>query len=285
MKNGNEIILGAGEVFMYEFEGTAIPTNEIIETEEHNVGSCSGGFSIDYKPEKYDVKDQYGKTVKSFTISEEITAKTGILTWTLDRLSLLSTAKIEDKIVEDKKIKTLTFGGGGSLKTVLLRFVHTKPDGNKIRFTMIGQGGNGFAIEFAQKELTVDATIAAISYIKDFLASFEEEFTNDIVGPTVAATLIKLTNTTVELSFSERVAKADAENVANYTLTGTGGLTGSPTLAKLDSGATGTRVTLTVPTVSGFTEGQTLIVTVAGVNDLAGNLLGTPKVATYTATA
>lgn len=285
MKNGNEIILGAGEVFMYEFEGTAIPTNEIIETEEHNVGSCSGGFSIDYKPEKYDVKDQYGKTVKSFTISEEITAKTGILTWTLDRLALLSTAKIEDKIVADKKIKTLTFGGGGSLKTVLLRFVHTKEDGNKIRFTMIGQGGNGFAIEFAQKELTVDATIAAISYIKDFLASFEEEFTNDIVGPTVVATLLKLTNTTVELSFSEKVAKADAENVANYTLTGTGGLTGSPTLAKLDSGATGTRVTLTVPTVSGFTVGQTLIVTVAGVNDLAGNLLGTPKVATYTATA
>lgn len=279
----NEIILGAGEVYMYEFVGTTIPTNEIIETEEHNVGSCSGGFSIDYKPEKYDVKDQYGKTVKSFTISEEITAKTGILTWTLDRLALLSTAKIADKIVADKKIKTLTFGGGGSLKTVLLRFVHTKSDGNKIRFTMIGQGGNGFAIEFAQKELTVDATIAAISYIKDFLASFEEEFTNDIVGPTVVPTLIKLTNTTVELSFSEKVAKADAEKVANYTLTGTGGITGSPTVAKLDSDVTGTRVTLTVPTVSGFTVGQTLIVTVAGVNDLAGNLLATPKVATYTA--
>lgn len=53
--DNQEIILGAGEVYMYEVEGalSEVPTAELIETEEHNVGHCSGGFSVDYKPEKY----------------------------------------------------------------------------------------------------------------------------------------------------------------------------------------------------------------------------------------
>ena len=177
MKDINEIVLGAGEVFMYEFSGEAIPEHAEIETDEHNVGHCSGGFSIDYKPDKYDVKNQYGKTVKSFITKEEITAKTGILTWSLEKLSLLSTAKfVADKA---KKIRTLKFCGGGALKTVLLRFVHTKENGKKIRFTMIGQGGNGFSLEFSDKELTVDSEITAIEYIKNFLAEFEEELTDE----------------------------------------------------------------------------------------------------------
>lgn len=176
MKDNNEIILGAGEVFMYEFSGSVVPETAVIETEDHNVGHCSGGFSIDYKPDKYDVVNSYGKTVKSFITKEEITAKTGILTWALDKLALLSTAKITvDKI---KKTRTLTFGGGGELKTVLLRFVHTKSNGKKLRFTMIGQGGNGFAMEFGEKELTIDSEIAAIEYVKNFLAEFEEELTD-----------------------------------------------------------------------------------------------------------
>ena len=63
-QKNDDIIMGAGEVYMQEFGGDAIPDNEEIETPEHNVGHCSGGFSIDYKPEKYDIKNQYGKIVK-----------------------------------------------------------------------------------------------------------------------------------------------------------------------------------------------------------------------------
>ncbi|MEG0379406.1 MAG: hypothetical protein RR614_13095 [Eubacterium sp.] len=151
--DNQDIILGAGEVYLYEVEGglSEIPTEETIETEAHNVGHCSGGFSVDYKPEKYDIKNQYGTIVKSAITSEEITAKTGILRWDLQNIGLLSCAK----------------------------FVHVKDNGKKIRFTMIGQGGNGFAVEFGEKELTVDAEITAISYLKDFLAEFSEEMTDE----------------------------------------------------------------------------------------------------------
>lgn len=171
--NKDEIILGAGEVYLYEFTGTELPIDTVVETDVNNVGHCSGGFSVEYKPEKYSVKNQYGRTVKSFVINEEVTAKTGILTWNLDKLALLSTAKVTTALNK----KTLTIGGGGNLKTVLLRFVHTKADGKKIRFTTIGQGGAGFSLEFSSKELTIDAEITAVEKIANFLASIEEEIT------------------------------------------------------------------------------------------------------------
>lgn len=167
----DEIIFGAGEVYLYEFNGAEIPNHVTIETEEHNVGHCLGGFSVEYKPEVYDVKNQYGNIVRRFLKSEDITAKTGVLSWDLEKLSLLSAAKFN----KDESTKKLTFGGGKNLKSVLLRFVHTKENGKKLRFTMIGQAGNGFVIEFADKELVLDAEIAAIEKKKGFLAEIEEE--------------------------------------------------------------------------------------------------------------
>lgn len=177
MKDINEILMGAGEVYMYEFEGAEIPAHDVIETETNNVGHTIAGAAIDYKPEKYDVENSYGKVVKSFITKESITFKTGLLTWLLDNVALLTTAKITtDKV---KKTKTLTFGGGGSLKNVLVRFVHEKKSGKKLRFTMIGNAGNGFTMGFANKEVSVDAEITAIEHIKGFLACFEEELTDE----------------------------------------------------------------------------------------------------------
>lgn len=45
-----EILLGAGELYMYEFNGTEIPVHAEIETDEHNVGHCSGGFPWNTNP-------------------------------------------------------------------------------------------------------------------------------------------------------------------------------------------------------------------------------------------
>lgn len=181
MSEKDEIIFGAGELYLNEFTGNTIPEDEEIETPDFNVGHCSGGFSVDYKPEKYNVENQYGKIVRSYVIKEEIVAQTGILSLDLNKLALLSTAKIS--VDKENKKKILEFGGSNpTIKTVLLRFVHTKENGKKLRFTMIGQGGNGFAIEFTTKELTVDAQITAIEYIKGFLARIDEELTDDEVS-------------------------------------------------------------------------------------------------------
>ncbi|KGJ48076.1 hypothetical protein KD33_16770 [Clostridium sp. NCR] len=172
MMDKNEIMLGSGEIYMMEFTGDKIPEHATLEADENNVGYCNSGFKIDYKPKKYDVKNQYGRVVKSFITDEQISVKTGIITWDLDKLALLSTAKITEDA--EKKIKKLTFGGGGSLKTVLLRFVHDE-NGKKLRFTMIGQGGNGFGLDFGDKETTINAELQGIEFIKNFLAEFEQE--------------------------------------------------------------------------------------------------------------
>ncbi len=197
-ENINDIVLGAGELYLYEYSGSTIPADSAIETEAHNVGHCSGGFVVGYTPEKYDVKNQYNRIVKSFITDEKVEAKTGILTWDLSKLGLLSTAVFATDTANNKK--TLTFGAGGALKTVLLRFVHVKEDGRKIRFTMIGQGGNGFSIEFGKTELVVDAAITAIEYIKNFLAIFEEELYIPITAVTATATQNPEASSTIDLA-------------------------------------------------------------------------------------
>lgn len=187
MSDKNEILLGAGEVYMLTFTGNQLPEDTEIEKAENNVGHCSGGFTVDYKPTKYDVLNQYEQIVKSFITKEEISAKTGILSWRLSNLAMLSTAEYtEDK--EGKKRKLLFTGNGKALQTILFRFVHTKENGKKIRFTMIGQGGSGFALEFTSKEVTVDAELTAIKKLDGFLASFEEELTEEEAAAIVEST-------------------------------------------------------------------------------------------------
>lgn len=186
MKDKDDILLGSGELFLLIFNGTTLPEDATIETDENNVGHCSGGFSISYKPTKYDVLNQYERIVKSFITKEEISAKTGLLTWDMKNIEMLSTGVYSEDGAS--KTRSLTFTGEGkSLKTVLLRFIHTKENGKHIRFTMIGQGGSGFAMEFANKEVTVDAEIAAIKKLDGFLAKFEEELTDEEAALVVGA--------------------------------------------------------------------------------------------------
>ncbi|WP_041137848.1 hypothetical protein [Beduini massiliensis] len=178
MGNKEEILMGAGEVYMINFDGQEIPEDAEIETDQNNVGHCNSGFAIEYKPELYDVKNQYKKIVKRFVVGEELTIKTGIISWAMEKLAMLSTAKYD--VDKTKKVKKLVFGGKNPLATVLVRFVHQKSNGKNIRFTAIAQGGNGFALEFSgEKELTIDAQLTAIEKKKDWLAEFEEELTDE----------------------------------------------------------------------------------------------------------
>ena len=50
MENKEEILMGSGELYMHEFDGTEIPEDAEIEIDEYNVGHCNSGFSIEYTP-------------------------------------------------------------------------------------------------------------------------------------------------------------------------------------------------------------------------------------------
>ena len=170
----NEVLLGAGELFLKEFTGQAVPEDAVIEVEENNVGHTQGGASFEYKPTPYDVKNSYGKIVKRVVTEEECTFKSGLLTWDLTKVQLLTTAKLTTD--EEKGLKKLTFGGNNPMRSILVRFVHTKDDGKKIRLTMIGTAGNGFTMAFTgDKETVIDAEITAVEVVKNFLAEITEE--------------------------------------------------------------------------------------------------------------
>lgn len=94
----------------------------------------------------------------------------------------------------------------------------------------------------------------------------------DEIAPTLNATPEISSATTMVLTFSEKLNKTLASTAANYNLSGTGGLTGTPSAATLDT--TGTKVTLTVPSMAAIGNGKTVIVTTAtAITDLAGNSL------------
>lgn len=75
--------------------------------------------------------------------------------------------------------------------------------------------------------------------------------------------------TTVILTFNEELDKETAEDVKNYTLDGTGNLTGQPYTAKLSND--GKKVTLTIPSMAAFVNNDTLTIRVKNVTDTAGN--------------
>lgn len=167
-----EILLGGGEVYIMPVgDLTALPDDSEIEVAEYNVGYCTGGFKITYKPKQTSVYNQYNQLVRTFTTQEDFTAQTGILTWNVDNIASLSNAEI----IESSSEKRVVFTGSGDLEVVILRFVYTKPDGNKIRFTMVGQGGQGFSMDFTDKATSINAEITGIQYFNKFLAEFREE--------------------------------------------------------------------------------------------------------------
>ncbi|MHC5248821.1 hypothetical protein [Enterococcus sp. LJL90] len=170
----NDVILGAGELYLTEFTGTAVPEHATIETDENNVGHTSGGAQFTYTPSIYDVENSYGKTVKRKITKTECTFKSGILTFSPTKIGLLTNATILEDAT--KGVSKITFGENNPLKNVLVRFVHTKDDGKKIRLTMIANATNGFTMSFQSgQETVIDAELSAIEYLKNFLAEIETE--------------------------------------------------------------------------------------------------------------
>ena len=135
---------------------------------------CKSGAKIQYKPKLADIYNQYDQLVKRFITRENLTFKTGILTWNLENLSKLSNANFVPA-TENNLERRVVFTGTGALNTVLLRFVYIKENGKAIRFTMVGQGGNGFGLDFHDKATSIDAEIQGIQYFNNFFAEFREE--------------------------------------------------------------------------------------------------------------
>lgn len=75
------IILGSADVYIQAFDGSTVPVTADICKPENLMAYISGGASVEYKPSFYTAKDDTGKKSKTIVTEEEVTLKTGIMTF------------------------------------------------------------------------------------------------------------------------------------------------------------------------------------------------------------
>lgn len=170
-----EVILGSGKLYLTSYDSFTMPDDATIETDANNVGRIKGGAELVYKPTEYEVTDDEGNIVKRFITKEEVTFKSGILTWLLKNLSKLCPGVFKDDTTKHEY--SLKIGGAKSLKNQVLRFVHTKDNDKKLRITMVATAGNGFSLKFTgDKETVIDAEFKAVSQSDGTLVEIRDEY-------------------------------------------------------------------------------------------------------------
>lgn len=173
------ITLGSGKLYSVEYTGT-IPSNTDLEKESNILGYIQKGASLDYKPEFYEAEDDLGIVKKQILTKEEVTFKSGILTWNAETLKkLVATGRITE--AAEKGMRTIKIGGinNNDGKQYIFHFVHEdKKDGN-VRITIVGQNTAGFSLAFAKDaETVIDAEIKALPNDNEgTLIIFQEEYT------------------------------------------------------------------------------------------------------------
>ncbi|MFA0816025.1 MAG: hypothetical protein ACC608_09590 [Anaerofustis sp.] len=155
------IVLGSGKLYVVEFTGT-IPVDSVIETTANLLGLVSGGASLEYKPKYYEATDDLALVSKTVLTEEEVTLKSGVLTWSGNTLKKLSsTARVTDWLGK----RTVKIGGIGNQdgKKYLIRFKHSDPDDGDMDITIVGNNQSGFTLKYLKdKETVIDAEFKAL---------------------------------------------------------------------------------------------------------------------------
>lgn len=173
--NKDSIILGSGHVYMMDYNRDGeMPTDAVVEADANTLGWVKGGAELTYTPTEYEVTNDFGHALRRFITKEEVGFKSGILTWALENLARLCPGVLSS--ITETKEKVLKIGGASAIKSSLLRFVHTKADGLKLRVTLIATPASGFTLTFKpETETTVDAQFKAISQTDGTLVELREE--------------------------------------------------------------------------------------------------------------
>lgn len=176
------IILGSANVYIKEFTGSTVPTTEDICRPENRMAYISGGASVEYKPSFYTAKDDTGNKRKTIITEEEVTLKTGIMTFDGNKFKYLCDTA---RITEDKQEKRRIVKIGGINNRKGSRYViclhHEDPVDGDIWTMIVGNNQAGFSISFEKdKETVIDEEITALPMDDEgTLLLYEEEMTDE----------------------------------------------------------------------------------------------------------
>lgn len=178
-RDAEVITLGSGDVMIKEYTAGKMPKYTEFNASTDLLGRIQGGATLEYKGTWYDAKDDTGKAVKTIITEEEVTFKTGIITWNGKTLKkLVSTATV----TEASGIRTVKIGGTDNHdgKSYAICFHHhDAADGDVwILIRAVNQGG--FSLAFAKdKETVIDAEFKCLPQDDDgTLIEYNEQMTS-----------------------------------------------------------------------------------------------------------
>jgi len=156
-----KIVLGSGKLYTDVFTGT-IPTDLLLEVNENLLGLIQGGATLEYKPKFYEATDDLGLVSKVILTEEEVSLKSGVMTWCGKTLAkLCATARVTELAGK----RTVKIGGINNQdgKQYIIRFVHEDAADGNIRVTIVGNNQAGFSFKFLKdKETVIDAEFKAL---------------------------------------------------------------------------------------------------------------------------
>lgn len=204
MDESEKIVLGSGKCYVVEFSGS-VPDIATIENDANLIGLIQGGATLQYKPEYKTVTDDLERVQKTVLTHEEVSLKTGVMTWCGNTLTkVCATARV----TEDGTTRTVKIGGlkNSNGKQYVIHFLHEDPTDGNIRITIVGQNQSGFSLAFVKdKETVVDAEFKAapndsegtlVIYREDILGGGVKAsglFVSSAAGSTSGTTLLTVT--------------------------------------------------------------------------------------------
>lgn len=170
------IILGSGELYIGKVDNPETADETAVEAALKNLGAIESGCVIKYTPTIKEIESANRGTVLRIITKETLTLNTGIMTWVIDNLAVLSGGKVTtDATSGTKKMKI----GMGSLPINYVRFVHKKHDGSGTLTVNIyrAQAINGFELTLdREKPTTIGYEFSALSSADGTLCEIVETF-------------------------------------------------------------------------------------------------------------
>lgn len=152
-RDGSQITLGSGKIYLAEYTGTA-PTTTTLCTTTNLLGYIKGGASLEYTTETYEEKDDLGYVAKIITTSEEAVLKCGLITWNGNTLR-----KLIDRCTstEASGLRTVKIGGSGNQqnKKYAICFHHEDNTDGDLWVLIIGNNTAGATLTFGVDAGTV----------------------------------------------------------------------------------------------------------------------------------
>lgn len=164
LASSEPILLGAGELYLGTVANPETATEAEIVAALVNIGAISGGAEIQYKPSVKEVRSSNRGLLLNFVTQEDVSFKTGVITWSLDNLARIAPATVTTD--GGTGTKTFKLQASANLSVNYLRFVHTKRNNTGTITLNIykTQATNGFKFEFDRdKPVSIDYEFTALA--------------------------------------------------------------------------------------------------------------------------